>query len=306
MSSAVDELRWAAIPHRVLNIGASLASGQCFRWQRANGEWRGVIQDTIVRIVPNDDGFHWQTYPEPDQWRHIADYFALDVALEPLFEQWIAGEPRIAETVERHSGLRILRQEPGEVFFSFICASNNTIQKIRRSVGQLAARCGRALGDLDGQAYYAFPNAGSIATLPDDVLRADLWGFRSSRLLHLARKVAESSEWLDGLSELPYREAHAELSGQFGIGPKIADCICLFGLGHDQAVPVDTHVRQIAASLFPAVEGANTLTQRVYDTIAGQYRARFGPYAGWAQQYLFFDRLNSNTIDNRAAATGSR
>lgn len=70
--------------------------------------------------------------------------------------------------------------------------------------------------------------------------------------------------WLDGLrnpespgfggdlapaaeSEMPpggregYREAQEKLLGLQGVGPKVADCVCLMGLGWGEAVPVDTH-----------------------------------------------------------------
>jgi hypothetical protein len=40
-----------------------------------------------------------------------------------------------------------------------------------------------------------------------------------------------------------YREAHEQLLELQGVGPKVADCVCLMGLGWGEAVPVDTHGR---------------------------------------------------------------
>jgi N-glycosylase/DNA lyase len=97
--------------------------------------------------------------------------------------------------------------------------------------------------------------------------------------------------WLESLRDVPYRDAHAALTGLFGVGAKLADCICLFALDKDAAVPVDTHVRQIAVELFVPGLAGKSLTPRIYDAIAAAYRDRFGDYAGWAQQYLFFGRL---------------
>ena len=34
-----------------------------------------------------------------------------------------------------------------------------------------------------------------------------------------------------------------------GIGPKVADCVCLFGLSHRDAFPVDTHIKQLLSKL---------------------------------------------------------
>ena len=66
------------------------------------------------------------------------------------------------------------------------------------------------------------------------------------------------------------------LTAEFGIGRKVADCVCLFGLHHVEAFPVDTHVKQIVNTYYP---GGFPLEQ---------YRG----YAGILQQYMFYYKLN--------------
>ena len=53
-------------------------------------------------------------------------------------------------------------------------------------------------------------------------------------------KVSSAGEMIPGGRE-GYRAAHAELLTLQGVGPKVADCVCLMGLGWGEAVPVDTH-----------------------------------------------------------------
>ena len=75
------------------------------------------------------------------------------------------------------------------------------------------------------------------------------------------------------------------------MGEKIADCICLFSLDKDNAIPVDTHIRQIAYRHYLPPPKSQSLTKASYAQIGDTFRNRFGPMAGWAQQYLFFNKL---------------
>ncbi len=100
--------------------------------------------------------------------------------------------------------------------------------------------------------------------------------------------------WLFGLRQAPYAEAKAALLTLPGIGEKIADCVCLFSLDKDEAIPVDTHIRKITnRTYFSEAPAAKTLTKAAYARIGDHLRAQFGPMAGWAQQYLFFHDLIS-------------
>lgn len=89
------------------------------------------------------------------------------------------------------------------------------------------------------------------------------FGYRAKYLYQTAQMIAREEEgWLDSLRnpENPvlgktsgdagdmllggragYRNAHQKLLALHGVGPKVADCVCLMGLGWGEAVPVDTH-----------------------------------------------------------------
>ena len=283
---------------RQCNIPVSLASGQTFRWRRRWEDWIGPIEDSAVLLRPREEGFYWQTYPIRDRWELIERYLALDVNLEALTAEWAAAEPRALPAIGRFSGLRVLRQTPEEAFFSFLCASCNTIVKITRTIQALERRAGKLITELNGEAIYSFPSAGTISELAERDLRADLWGYRAPRLIELAGYAASQGPgWLASLSRIPYREAHRELTALFGVGAKLADCICLFGLGHSEAVPIDTHVRQVALHLFRPDLRSRSLTPSVYWTLGDLFRERFGAYAGWAQQYLFMHHLKPETAE---------
>lgn len=285
------------------HLAATLASGQSFRWQQdAAGTWWGVVEDTVIaaRQAESEPGspLYWQTYPEPNQRALIRDYFHLDVDLPALYADWIAAEPHMEAAIAAFRGLRILRQPPVECFFAFQCATCNTLIKIERSVRKLAQRYGALLPLPPGQPppfsypFHAFPTIAALAAADEQALRADLWGYRAPRVIALARHLQTlPPDWLLSLRARPTAEVHAELVALHGIGDKIADCVSLFALDKEEVAPIDTHTRQIAVRLFRPDLAAVSLTPRVYAALREEYHSRFGAYAGWAQQYLFFAEL---------------
>lgn len=52
---------------------------------------------------------------------------------------------------------------------------------------------------------------------------------------------------------------------------------------HLEAIPVDTHVFQIAAKYYmPHLKGVKSVTDRIYNEIGDHFRSLYGEYAGWA------------------------
>ncbi len=284
-----------------LNLSSTLRSGQSFRWRKDERSiWWGTIENTGVVLWQAPDSpentLFWQTFPDMENRNIITDYFALDVDLDRMTDTWLAAEPEVfGQCLKIHRGLRILRQPPRECFFSFQCASCNTVVKIERSVAQLAQRYGCQISGLPMESpapLFAFPTLEALATAEDSVLRAQLWGYRAPRVIALANGLLDRpAGWLESLRHESYEDTHNLLSAMHGIGSKIADCICLFSLDKHAAVPVDTHVRQVAERLFLFETTGKSLTPTVYQAIRDAYISRFGEYAGWAQQYLFYVEL---------------
>ena len=298
------------VSEALLHVGATLSSGQSFRWrQDERGIWWGVVEECVLAVWQRQEignreqgteelGVFWQTFPELDCAELFADYFRLDVPLEALYEEWAGQEPEIEEAARAFRGMRLLRQPVRECFFGFQCATCNTVVKIERSVRALAARYGEEISlPFDAPfAFHKFPTLEALATADEAVLRADLWGYRAPRVIALANHIlTKEPNWLESLRSLPYSEAHIELTALHGIGAKIADCICLFCLDKDAVTPVDTHIRQIAVRLFAPQLSGKSLTPKVYAEISEAFAVRFGAFAGWAQQYLFFAELRRAT-----------
>jgi N-glycosylase/DNA lyase len=248
------------------------------------------------------DGDNWFKVSQTDELLKIesnADLdsfiqlFRLDWNAEEVEREILAKAPELQPYMAALKGLRVTRQsDPVETFFTFLCTPNNNIKRITQMVGKLASR-GSVLAEIEGHVLHRFPEPEIIAAIPEEDLRREAFGYRAKTIPHLAHQLIERGgrPWLEGLKTVPYKEAHKELVSMKGIGPKLADCIALFGLHHDGAVPVDTHIYQAMCRLyFPQWQGT-ALTDKRYHEAGDFFRARLGNLAGWAHQYLFYDNV---------------
>jgi N-glycosylase/DNA lyase len=93
--------------------------------------------------------------------------------------------------------------------------------------------------------------------------------------------VAAKEIRLEELSRLSTAEARRILCRCPGVGDKIANCVLLFALERMDAVPIDVWIsRALQQTYF--LEDQNVKGSRL-----SEFCSYFGPYAGYAQQYLF-------------------
>lgn len=183
--------------------------------------------------------------------------------------------------------LRILRQRPWEAIVSYILSANNNLLRIRRSVLDLSKTYGTFLGSVDELCAYALPAPHVLATRSKEDLRALGAGYRDRYLIGAATMVAEGDFDLEAPFAMDYDEAKKYVMKLPGVGPKVADCILLFGYGKGDAFPVDTWVEKSMARF------GNFSSRKAMSRYGME---RFGEDAGYIQQLLFLSEREKRNL----------
>ena len=267
------------------DLGATLNSGQAFRWMPRAGGWDGVIGRRWVHLREAGHSRLQAQAAEPQaDWTWLTNYLRTADPLRAML-QTFPPDPALHEAVLACHGLRLLRQDPWECLASFILSSTKQIAQIRQIIALLCARYGEQIPTpAEALPAWAFPEAERLARLTESDLRACKMGFRAPYLLETARQVASGRLALAELEGLPLTEARRRLMDLPGVGRKIADCVLLFACGHGRAYPVDVWVfRALQEIYFPRRRPSLARLLQFTET-------HFGPHAGLAQQYLFHYR----------------
>ncbi|MCF0120621.1 MAG: DNA-3-methyladenine glycosylase 2 family protein [Oscillospiraceae bacterium] len=169
------------------------------------------------------------------------------------------------------AGIRILRQDKWEALCSFIISQCNNIPRIKKIVETLCRLFGDEIDYLGGK-YYSFPSAEKLAALEPADLAPLRSGYRAPYIISAARRVASGELDLEKIASLTPSEALKALKSLNGVGDKVANCAVLFGLTMLDAFPIDVWMKRALAEHYPD----------------GFDPGVFSPYAGIAQQYMFY------------------
>ena len=267
------------------DLAATLESGQVFRWRRVDSGWyAGVVgrHPVVVSQVEGGLSFRCNQSAAEVMGHVLDDYFRLNDDLLAIYRE-VGDDPRVAEAIGRHRGLRLLRQEPWECLVSFVCSSVSNIPRISRTLEAVAKRYGKPV-NLAGNTLQTFPTPEELARVGEGELRELGLGFRARYVAEIAPAVATGRVDLNALRRASYREAKAELMVLPGVGEKVADCVLVFSLDKLEGFPVDRWIRRCLKEWYFQGGGINDAA------LLSWAQARWGWYAGYVQQYLFHDR----------------
>jgi N-glycosylase/DNA lyase len=267
-----------------LDLDLTFSCGQAFRWTQGEGGWRGIVGRADLTV----------TLPEPALLSvlvrgrdpgpaALARYFRLDQ--DPRVHLEHAEELRALPGILPLFGLRLLEQDPWETLASFISSAASNIRKIAWSVEGMAERWG---DPIPGSPRSSFPTAEALARAGAKRLRATGLGFRAPYLAETARVLSREGAFWEEIGQASYEEARARLIELPGVGPKIADCTLLFGLGRLEAYPVDRWIRRATLEL--------AARRRAKDEELLRWAERFGPGRGYLQQILFHLRRTGGPL----------
>ncbi|BDA51122.1 N-glycosylase/DNA lyase at N-terminal half [Coccomyxa sp. Obi] len=312
----VHDAGWQSLscPPSELRLEFTLPTGQSFRWRKtAPQEYTGVIQERVVQMRQEENDVLFRVLargagavPCGDA-AALHDYFNLGSRMADLTAHWAERDPRFRSIHPYFPGARVLRQDPVECLFQFVCSSNNHISRIHGMVERLCRTYGTPLpivADANADAYpedlafYAFPTLENLEKATDEALRAEGFGYRAKFIVGSVKQLLEKegggAAWLQGLRQVPYQEASEALCTLPGVGPKVAACVCLFALDKHAAIPVDTHVWQLATRFYTPHLKGKTLTKPLMSAVEAALQDRFGSHAGWAHNTLFISELASH------------
>lgn len=257
----------------------ALASGQVFRFGcKENGVWwviSGGYYAEIESITPKNYIIHTKN---PNFFANYFDFYTnYDMILSRLGKYEI-----LCPALEYGKGVRILRQPLVEVIINFIISANNNIPRIRNSVTAIASHFGQKM-----EWGYTFPDLSSLTKITEKDFVNFGCGYRAPYLVETIKKISEPM-FLENLSKLSTVDLRKELLLLKGVGPKVADCILLFGFNRFDVFPVDTWIDKVYHEDFKGTE-----TKR--EKIAEWFVQTFGMDSGYCQQYLFYyKRKNIN------------
>ncbi len=278
------------------DLESTLACGQGHRWLSARHGWyEGVLGHNLVHIRQDGERLEFHTAAdEGDIARQLSRQFRLRDPIEAIYEELSRDDPVMAMLVRKFRGLRVMRIDPWECLVFFILTARSDIDRAMQNMERIASefRTGPPLEGYNGSRY-CFPR-------PQDLCEGDalerlnrvIVGLRSKGpRIHRASRAAYSPYFdLDTLKNtLDVRGVVTKLDKQFdGVGPKSANCVALFALDKLDGFPIDTHIFNALNRLYgtePDYPRAKTPAS------VGRWkwcRKKFGPYAGYASQFLFF------------------
>ena len=247
------------------DLEQTLDCGQAFRWsQDQNGVWSGIAFGRYIELYKKDNDIVIKG-SNPEDFKNVwYDYFDLERNYAQIIKE-VSLNPTVAKAADYSKGIRLLNQEPWEALCSFIISQNNNIPRIKGIVERLCENFGEKI-----QGGYTFPTAERIAQLTLDDLAVIRSGFRAKYILDAAQKVMSGEIDLEALKRTDYDTAREKLMTIKGVGPKVADCVLLYGLSHKNAFPRDVWINRALQELFDG---------NIPDSV--------GNYGGIVQQYIF-------------------
>lgn len=252
-----------------MNLHQIANSGQCFRWQQINDNTY-KIPAFGKELTISQDGNRFALSCDESEWNSLwKNYFDVDTDTDYNEVENIIMESNddfLKAAYEFGSGIRILRQDLWEMIISFVISQNNNIPRIKKSIQKICDEVGGR-----------FPNRFELSRI--DLSNKGL-GYRDKYLINAVMwdfwKFVDPRLVLNSIEN-----PKEELMKIKGIGNKVADCICLFGLHKLDSFPVDVHIKRIL--------------DREYDGELPDWAK--SKYAGLFQQYIFYYELNHKHIE---------
>jgi len=262
-----------------IDLENTINSGQVFLWKKDHDNWYGINGQDVLKI--NTFG-KIKTFS-----KNKTDFFRENDNIEKIVKS-ISKDEVTRAAVLKYNGLRLIRQNPFQCLISFIVSSNSNIQKIKNTLENLCMNFGKKV-NFDGLEFFLFPDPKILANASLQEIKKCGPGYRSEFIIKASQMIQASKVDFEHLKNCHYQEAKELIMEIPGIGNKVADCILLFSLEKLDAFPLDRWMIRILEKYYPNIFdiSTKTITDKQYNLLHEKITEYFGPYCGYAQQFLF-------------------
>ena len=262
-----------------IDVENSINSGQVFLWRKNKEFWYGVNGQDILEVNKNGKIKSLKNY-KTDFFRNNDDF---DKIIKSISKDKI-----VKKAVRKYPGLRIIKQDPFQCLISFIVSSNSNIQKIKTNLENISQKFGEKVEYKD-QEFFLFPDANRLSKASITEIKNCGVGYRAKFIKEASKIFVSEKITFDDLKSSNYYDAKKKIRIIPGIGNKVADCILLFSLDKLESFPLDRWMIRILEKYYSKKFqiDTKTITEKQYDILHEKIVDYFGPYAGYAQQFLF-------------------
>ena len=262
-----------------IDIDNSINSGQVFLWEKDGTDWYGINGQDVLKI--NKNGIIKSILNSK------TNFFRKNDNMEEIIKS-ISKDKTVKKAIKEYEGLRLFRQNPFQCMISFIISSNSNIPKIKSSLEKITKKFGTQV-KIRNKEFFLFPEPEKIEKASIDEIKACGVGYRAQFIKEAAKMVVLKKIDFKYLEKCDYHEAKKNICLVPGIGNKVADCIMLFSLNKLEAFPLDTWIIKILEKYYSKEfkMETKTITQKQYELLHEKIVNHFGPYCGYAQQFLF-------------------
>ncbi len=262
------------------DLGKIFDCGQAFRFRETEaGIFTGVAFGRVLKLKQDDDTLTLFDTTEEEYKNIWEKYFCMEMDYKEI-DRILSTDDEIINAISYGKGIRILKQELWEMMITFIISQNNNIPRISKLVEALCENYGNKI-EYEGKDYHTFPTPAELSEATEEELTSLKFGYRAGYITGFAKMVSDGTFSLEELENLPTADARKMLLSVKGIGGKVADCILLFGMGRYEVCPHDTWIKKALTEKYNI---QNVNEKKGYDLVT----AKWGNYAGIAQQYLFY------------------
>ena len=206
------------------------------------------------------------------------------------FYKYLSGYDELKDMPEFCNGLRLFKaKDPFECIVSSITSANNSIARWTKSMRDLKNKWGENYNN-----FHLFPTVQRVQDAfldkeneisctgadNNNNLKAFGLGYRAPYIKKASQILNVEIDICD-IFDMNYDEAFKTVISLPGVGPKVADCILLYGFNFKEAFPSDVWIKRIVSHLFFEGRDINI------DKVRSFGMEEFGDYAGYVQLYLF-------------------